>query len=189
MKRKHINTIIFSVLLAHGLSACAKDNKSNEAPETNEMAKPEPSHNLKGIAEKSFSADIDGDSKQDLIYFVLKSKTSTDLLPENTAIIQPFYDETQSNPNIKSGSKHFLYFDLSSKDNIIVQDSNEISVLDTEAASDLAIIPQKELNDILSENDIRSYGDGILLPTEAGIDLYLFWNGKSISLFEPMEMP
>lgn len=32
-------------------------------------------------------------------------------------------------------------------------------------------------------------GDLIVLPTEAGIDTYVYWNGSEYALFEPEEMP
>lgn len=172
----------------HGLSACAKEPSTQATNE--ESPATTPYLDLHKVAEKTLTADIDGDKKKDSIYFILKNKVAPLSLLEKANIIQPFFSEKRSDGDLKSGSKHIIYFDLSSIGNdFLIHDTNEISVLDTEAASSILTASNKELNAILEDSDSSSPGDGIILPTEAGIDLYLYWDGQSISLFEPMDLP
>jgi len=190
MKSTFIKSVVFGVFMMHGLSACAEKTNTTTKSQVSPTDKVALEKTLNGSAEKTLKADIDGDKKQDTVFFVLKSKFSKVSALKDLEIIQPFYDESKKAPNINSGSKHFFYCILTSKDEpFVVQDGNEISVLDTEAAAAVVTIAKKELNQILSEYNTESVGDGIILPTEAGIDLYLIWDGKSISLVEPIEMP
>lgn len=77
-------------------------------------------------------------------------------------------------------------------DDFLLFDPNEVSVLATDAAENLAATAVKELPEkgaALAELPQQFTGDVLVLPTEAGIDTFVYWTGKTYRVFEPLEMP
>ncbi len=61
---------------------------------------------------------------------------------------------------------------------VAIHDKNDISVLDTPAMLQSEVI-KKELIAQLEEPELsaRAKGDIVLIPTEAGIDSFIYWDG------------
>lgn len=72
----------------------------------------------------------------------------------------------------------------------LIYDINDTSVLDADAALSVKIIQHKNV-DLIDEAIIseRAKGDVIVIPTEAGIDTFIFWNGLVFELYEPLDYP
>lgn len=63
-------------------------------------------------------------------------------------------------------------------------------VLDTAAATQAYIADATNL-EILQNPDFlpKAKGDVIVIPTEAGIESYIYWDGNSFSLYEVLDIP
>jgi hypothetical protein len=72
----------------------------------------------------------------------------------------------------------------------VIHDKNDISVLDTSAMLQSEVI-KKEMIIQLEEPELsaRAKGDIVLIPTEAGIDSFIYWDGSSYQLYEVIDMP
>jgi hypothetical protein len=72
----------------------------------------------------------------------------------------------------------------------LLHDPNAVSILDTHAARALSVIPRAELAAQAAPELARSArGDAIVVPTEAGIDTYLYWDGSTYRSLAPDEEP
>lgn len=72
----------------------------------------------------------------------------------------------------------------------IVFDSNKVSILATQAAEDMFVVTREDASKPAWEAvGDAAKGDIIVIPTEAGIDSYLFWNGKIFQSLELLEIP
>jgi hypothetical protein len=72
----------------------------------------------------------------------------------------------------------------------LLHDPNPVSILDTQAARALRVVPRAELAAPGEPELARSArGDVIVVPTEAGIDTYLYWDGSTYRSLEPDEEP
>ncbi|MEJ2612480.1 MAG: hypothetical protein P8179_21070 [Candidatus Thiodiazotropha sp.] len=144
------------------------------------------------LSPEKISVDFDGDGATDQI-LVTGLKGSTAELLKNIVLIHPWeFDEKRTNTaNLAAGSKNSFYIILSStKCAYIVNDANPISILDTDAARDLFAVKKNEILEMgLDEISGKIRGDLIGIPTEAGIDTYLYWNGNTFISYEPLEMP
>lgn len=142
--------------------------------------------------------DFNDDGKRDQARFVRSSTVPVDL-PESFILVRgwPHYGESEAPTHPKDGGpislliQHDADADPLVTSSYLLFDSNEISILSADAAmgsttmsvSDLS--EQRELPDLPSEFS----GDIIIIPSEAGIDTYLYWNGKRYTSHEPLEMP
>ena len=91
--------------------------------------------------------------------------------------------------NTKIGK--FLYIETSNKDSksILFFDNSMPSVLDSTSIDRLNVITSDKSQDILSEHDLNPLGDVLVVPTEAGIDTYLFRNSSGFVYIIPEEIP
>ncbi len=136
--------------------------------------------------------DFDGDGATDEI-FVTGLKGSEAELLKNIVLIRPWeFDKKRTNTaDLAAGSKNSFYILLSStKSAYIVNDANPVSILDTDAARDLFAFKKRDILDMgLDEISEMTKGDLLGIPTEAGIDTYLYWNGNTFISYEPLVMP
>ena len=72
----------------------------------------------------------------------------------------------------------------------VIHDKNDISILDTAAMLQSEVI-KKDLIAQLEEPDLSASakGDIILIPTEAGIDSFIYWDGANYQLYEVINIP
>ncbi|WP_347332947.1 hypothetical protein [Marinimicrobium locisalis] len=80
----------------------------------------------------------------------------------------------------------------SKAEGFLLYDPNEVSVLATDAATELTsteveALPGKGAK--LAELPQEFTGEVLILPTEAGIDTYIYWTGKTYRILEPLEVP
>ncbi len=70
----------------------------------------------------------------------------------------------------------------------IIYDDETPSILDTSAIDKITTVPRsiisKEVSDLKAAK-----GDVIIIPTESGIDSYLYWNGNRYQSLFPNEEP
>lgn len=180
-------TCISMVFLGFALAACAKTEISNsDLIATNSQAI------FSDRKSVSNNHDIDGDGKTDLVELVKFSKVVNGI-PSTIKLITPWplTDEiNQKSHDLKKGSHNNLLVTLGNSHQFLIHDMNAVSLLDTEAAQDLSLISKVELPELdLPEVNAKAKGDLIVIPTEAGIDTYLYWNGLTFIAYEPLELP
>jgi len=71
----------------------------------------------------------------------------------------------------------------------LIVDSNHPSILGELFAGGLTMLGKKETEQIKKDYELKSKGNLLVIPTGAGIDTYLFWNGERFEYYEPDEMP
>ena len=142
-----------------------------------------------------FKADLNADNIEDTLSIVNSALINTSMLATMT-VLHPwsYYGEGTQPAELAKGSKISLYVELSSgasaAHNYLIYDVNTPSILDADAASELfiskiSLLDQVEFKDLVS----RARGDIIVIPTEAGIDTYIYWNGESFITYELAEQP
>jgi len=138
--------------------------------------------------------DFNGDSLADTIYYTdvvgdISDLSSAGLPPISLFQPWPKIDDQKQGSKIAiviiHGSSSLLEDSLP----VVIHDKNDISVLDTAAMLQSEVI-KKELIAHLEEPELsaRAKGDIILIPTEAGIDSFIYWDGSSYQLYEVIDM-
>ena len=128
--------------------------------------------------------DFDGDGIRDYLYFVR--------YPDNPA--QALKNVKQVNlwqtDEPGQGAQMALLIIHGQGMQFLIHDRNTISVLDTNAARESHVLNQNAII-AAGEGELaqRAAGDIIVLPTEAGIDTYLYWDGTGYQLYEVYEIP
>ena len=143
------------------------------------------------------TADLNGDNTPDQLFMVsinpsIKNSKSV-TLPDNVNFVQPWpaYSETDKNNGIVDGSsKGLAIIHGRSKSAYLIFDKNPISLLDTEAAKEVFIHPKSKVVELEDEAlTSTARGDIVVIPTEAGIDSYLIWNGTTYQNYEAFDIP
>ena len=129
-------------------------------------------------------ADFNGDGLADKVFWGRRnlsvsesSVTPANLWPQYTTVTVGSLHAIGI--SFGGGLGHFLIYDV-----------NDISALDTSAALSAEVIQHKNIGlieDVMLNE--KAKGDVIVIPTEAGIDTYIFWNGLTFELFEPLDYP
>lgn len=135
------------------------------------------------------SYDFNGDGNPDYIYMTIFSSESA-VLPKDIVLVEP-WPLSEYSGGSSHGSKHSILIILGGNEsNVVIRDKNNLSVLDTLAATHAYIADVANLT-ILQEPDFvpKVKGDVIVMPTEAGIESYLYWDGKGFSLYEIIDIP
>lgn len=185
MKKRYFTAFTFFFCLS--LSACAED--ANESAKPFDMKDDSSIFTREKILNSSGS-DIDGDKKSDVIESV-SLKKGIDGLPAGVVVVSP-WDRTseEGQSQAQEGSHNNILITFGNSKQFLIHDVNEVSVLDTEVAKEIQIVTYEALKE-LDPSDLheQAKGDVIVIPTEAGIDTYLFWNGDTFESYEPMELP
>jgi hypothetical protein len=135
-------------------------------------------------------ADFNGDKHMDTLVLLEIEKNA---VPKNDCrIFDPWYGQ-----KIKSGGEPLaLGFILSNNVSrtstlTIVHDSAFFSTpIWTSINLPIELLTKKTPQFKQWENDVPELKmDGIILGTEAGIDILLYWNGKELNLYQPTEEP
>lgn len=143
------------------------------------------------LSPEKLQIDFDGDGSIDKI-IVAGLRGSPTELAEIAPLVRPWeFDKNIDTRDLGYGSRNNFYIVLSkTKNGYVVSDANPISILDTEAAQELFAVEHSALAEMgLDELSGKAKGDVLGIPTEAGIDTYLYWNGHTFSSFEPLEIP
>lgn len=187
----NINIFGFSLLFSCvALNACAKTENATE----HTLDSKETATDVVFVARKTISGthDIDGDGKKDVVELVNISE-NLQALPSSIILVIPWTladEESGTSYQFKTGSRNNVLVTLGNSKQFLMHDKNEVSLLDTEAALEINIARKSELDVLeLPELIAQAKGDVIVVPTEAGIDTYLFWNGNAFQSYEPLELP
>lgn len=135
--------------------------------------------------------DIDGDGKSDVIEIVTISKRAQ--LPPSVSVVSPWAkndEKVKENASLAGGSQNNLLVSFGNEKKFLIHDVNAVSLLDTEAAKEIFLIKKVSLAELeIPDFSEQPTGDVIVIPTEAGIDTYLYWNGSRFQAYEPLELP
>lgn len=150
---------------------------------------------------RNLSGDFNGDGQLDRLIW-LSVHDSGHQLPVDTSIVRPWPYEgaDQTSTSFEPGAKRGLGIvhcqpgtvdDCELQRAFVVHDRDPVSILATEAATELLVVSKAALaeEEGVSEVIERARGDVIVLPTEAGIDTYLYWDGQTYQAYEPLELP
>lgn len=180
---------ISSIILCCALNACAAENTAtaNQTAKNNQHL-----FSSRAPISSGQKFDIDGDGQADSAEWVTISK-NTQFLPSSTIVVNPWTlngdADAASNP-LQGGSHKNVLVTLGNAKQFLIHDVNDVSLLDTDAAQETSLASRSSLVELeLPELSEQTKGDVIVIPTEAGIDTYLFWNGSTFQAYEPMESP
>jgi len=186
-------------LLLLTLSSCALliacENKAEEpvASPADTAQKASPWAFLQA-AEKKLGGDFNGDGRADQLYLVSSTRVPPAALADsNPRPGWPYYGDGTA-PTAMADVGPLAIVIAESLDNAksyhLIYDPNAISVLAAPAASEMFVAKQSDKqNPAWEALGDTAKGDVLVIPTEAGIDSYLGWNGSAYTAFEMLEMP
>ena len=142
------------------------------------------------LSPSRFLLDFDGDGISDRVRVGGLIGLASDLRKVET-LVHPWHYRGKVSDDLTQGSKSSFHIVLSaSGDSYVIHDANPISILDTGAAQSLFAVPANRLAELeIQAIEAKAQGDLLGIPTEAGIDTYLYWNGKTFESHEPLELP
>lgn len=198
--QKTTTVLLFSIIL----TACADSNSESPPHSSNNRSTPEAvviqQHSQPKSIESQFSKfatidteraknswalDFDGDQRMDTLVAV---KFLSNNFPPDLTLTEPW--ELMDAGSEKGSQFGFILKSGASENITLIRDKNTLSILDTEAAKETLIVSHKNTADLnLPELSRAAKGDIIVIPTEAGIDTYLYWDGKTVNAYEPIEIP
>jgi hypothetical protein len=145
---------------------------------------------VKQIKPSHLTGDFNGDGNDDDVYIV-HARGSVSQLASEMKIIDLYEGEMLSKHFNLDPKKISLALLHSNKDDMafLIYDTNQISVLDGLFSMELMVTKKAEASELEAEYGIHPVGDVIVIPTQAGIDTYLFWNGSSYQYYFPNEIP
>jgi len=133
--------------------------------------------------------DFNGDGRADLLAVV--HVRSGDLAP-HVRVVRPWSsaDPVAAADDVSAGADVALAIVHSDGGVFLLHDPDPVSILDAGAGRALSVVQRAALGS-LGEPDLarRARGDVVVLPTEAGIDTYLFWDGSTYRWLAPLEVP
>ena len=185
---KYINVLLFSLL---SLSCSAESNISHDAKTVEKLLNSFFTGQDINIKPKFKQGDFNGDGVDDIaVLFTPKSK------PKETSqlkVLTPWiYPNTKPSDNYRKSLAIFQ----STKGKWALDKIHVYALLDTNGVLEtpsfqLLSTSRKDKNysEHASMLPIKTKNDLIILPTEAGIDTYIYWDKDTYKLFEPEEMP
>jgi hypothetical protein len=130
---------------------------------------------------QSISFDVNGDGIKDNIKLIKNLKKGCVV----KKAFSPWTDGTEKKDITLRSSA--IIIATKNKMHILYDDENP-SILDTSAIDKITTVPRsiisKEVSDLKAAK-----GDVIIIPTESGIDSYLYWNGNRYQSLFPNEEP
>lgn len=130
--------------------------------------------------------DFNGDSQADFVYFT-QVKSPTASLPENLTIRSL---SSREHSGDLSGGKHAIVIaQIHTQQALIFHENQEMNILDSPSWPDVHIVEHAKLSTLDEPELLKAKGDIIVIPTPAGIDTYLFFDGKDYQHYEPLELP
>ena len=134
-----------------------------------------------GLLVQSISFDVNGDGIKDNIKLIKNLKKGCVV----KKAFSPWTDETEKKDiNLRSSA---IIIATKNKMHIIYDDETP-SILETSAIDKITTVPRtivsKEITDLKAAK-----GDVVVIPTESGIDSYLYWNGNRYQSLFPNEEP
>lgn len=149
-----------------------------------------------GRAVTELRADFNGDQIEDKLLIVTASRKVTDL-PANVQVVRPWplnEGESQGDNLAHGASVNFAIIHgpvtASQPQIFVLHNDNTVSLLDAPAGEALTTV---KLSDVASLEEPQlaavAKGDLLTVPTEAGIDTYIYWDGVTYKAFAPTAEP
>ena len=187
----HLFRSLLLVLLIPTIISCSQDDQASTSIWLQVFEKLQDDFSISNRFPQHHSAyDFNGDGLADTIYY-------TDVINDisglsSVVLFQPWLITDTQEQGAKTaiviihGSSSLVEGSLP----VVIHDKNDISVLDTLAMLQSEVI-EKEMIAQLQEPELsaRAKGDIILIPTEAGIDSFIYWDGSSYQLYEVIDIP
>lgn len=141
-----------------------------------------------------FFGDFDADGAQDHVMLVKTSSLSpSELANSNVNVAWPYYGEGEPPAPPDGGPVTLLItnaYKTDKKARFLIVDPNPISILATEASTEMFVATRNGSNEtVWAEVGDAVAGDVLVIPTEAGIDSYLYWDGEKYTSLEVLEIP
>jgi hypothetical protein len=141
-----------------------------------------------------FHGDFNGDGLGDLIAFA-RTGGGTISLPEGVRVLRPWSGREDPAPeHLSRGVDLTLVVVHGSPgagtgDGFLLYDPDAASILDTRAARGTFVTDRAGASTLNAEVAGLARGDVLVLPTEAGIDTFVYWDGSTYRAFQPLEYP
>jgi hypothetical protein len=129
------------------------------------------------------TGDFDGDGKPDMLYVV---STAAGAHPKDVTAVDGVFGSPAHGPQ-----KTALAISLGNGRKFLVEDGDFfVTPIWSQSPLPLSIAKRgsKPFNEF-KRQEKRIASDVVVLGTEAGIDIALYWNGRSFALFQPNEEP
>lgn len=141
-----------------------------------------------GFKQQQKAFDFNADGLVDYIYYVDVTEnidsTSNDI---SLDVVQPWLKMDEQKKGSKTGVLIIHGGDVLSS---LIHDKNDFSVLDARAMLQSKVIRKDKIKFIEeAELNSKAKGDVILIPTEAGIDSFIYWDGLVYQLYEIVDIP
>lgn len=146
-------------------------------------------------ATAEFHGDFNGDGTADLLA-VTEVTRGTEPLPEGVLILQPWSGGEGSGysraPSSDAAMSLAIVHGPGASDAggaFLLYDPDPISILATGAAREAFVASRAEVAALDAEMGRLARGDVFVLPTEAGIDTFIYWDGSTYRAYQPLDYP
>jgi hypothetical protein len=139
-------------------------------------------------------ADFNGDGAEDRL-LVVKSSSMPGEAPANIRVVRPWpLEKDESAGGLSHGASVNLVIvdgkSAAAPRAVVLHDDNSVSLLDAPAAAELKVIKRTDLGALDEPAFVQAArGDVLAVPTEAGIDTYIYWDGSTYKLYAPADAP
>jgi hypothetical protein len=132
--------------------------------------------------------DFNADGLVDYIYYVdVTGNIETISNDISLDVVQPWLKMDEQKKGSKTGVVIIHGGDVLSS---LIHDKNDVSILDASAMLQSKVIKKDRIKFIEEAELIsKAKGDIILIPTEAGIDSFIYWDGLTYQLYEVIDIP
>ncbi len=139
---------------------------------------------------KPLSGDFNGDGKQDKLYVLSLTPQSLNAASSAKRYSSwPYYGDGKA-PELGQGGPKAIVIAGGKGEYSVLFDPNKMSILDTAAAEELFVVSSTDkTHAVWADVGTAAKGDVIVVPTEAGIDSYLIWDGHKYTAFDLIEVP
>jgi hypothetical protein len=139
--------------------------------------------------------DFNGDGVEDHL-LVVKSASMPKQAPQQVKVVRPWPLEQGETAGDLAHGASVNFVIIHGKDTapasrvVVLHDDNSVSLLDAPGAAELQVVKRAKLTE-LEEPALAqaAKGDVLSVPTPAGIDTYIYWDGSTYKLFAPVEAP
>ncbi len=199
IKRRFI-FLLFTLSAIYACENHAGEESARNQPATKAEAVNQgdaPSHKIYELVndrKAEFFADFDSDGKQDHLQLVNSDSLPPSIVNDfNVIYAWPNNGEGERPALAESGPISLLIttaYKTDKQDNFLIVDPNPISILATDAAKEM-FVAKRNNPDSSAWKEIgnNAVGDILVIPTETGIDSYLYWDGKRFTSLEVLEVP
>jgi hypothetical protein len=142
------------------------------------------------------TGDFNGDTREDLLVLVrLKSVNS---LPKEVRVLNPWGYETKDSPKASTLALAIVHGSAEGWDSpsplgrFLLVDSEYFSTPTWQESQEapLSLKKRRRTNSrVRATQPKMAKGDAVSLGTEAGIDITLYWDGKTYRIYQPQEEP